>query len=759
LLVLASASTAIAVGQWSPPDTVDPAIQANAVSCVSTSFCVAVGNAWSFGSAAVYSDGVWSEASLLGPHSEFDSVSCTSTSFCMAVSRSGEAVTYDGSTWSATQIDAALTSVSCTTSSFCVAVGASGQSVVYRGSTWSAPIRVSKELSSVACVSESFCIAVGDYNGEAGYAVTYSGGTWSGPSEIDSEEGNALHSLSCVSSSFCVAVGNRGDEVTYNGSAWSPPTKVGILGYIQSVSCYSEGFCVAATSEGVTATYDGSTWSLGARLSNLAASGALSCSTESFCMAVGGYSSGFDGGTWTSPVPLGSGGLSSVSCPNASFCTAVDSHGRALTYDGSGWSAPDLIAGEGELASVSCTSAAFCAAVGGNQHGYALTYHGTAWSSPTEVDPEGGLKSVSCVSASFCVALAEHTVEGQSHGYALIYEGSSWSAPEQIDTEAALRAVSCASESFCVAVGGHDVVTYDGASWSAPSQLDAEGYLTSVSCTSAPFCVAVAEDTSGFGPGPVGYAQAFTYSSGHWSASSEIPNGPARVLADVASVSCVSFSFCMAAASFEGETAIFESGAWSAWVPLEVNADFSSVSCPSTSLCAAVDGNGHAFIYSSPASVDVSAATTPISGGPSGATPGPPVITAASLTHARFRVARQATAISAKNTPLGTSFHFTLSAVAKLQIEVTRPTRGLRDGRSCLKPTAKLERAHSKNCTRALSVATLIRTNEPAGADRIPFSGRVGRTALGPRGYTAVLSASSADGHSKPVSLPFVVVR
>lgn len=756
LLVLACSSTAVAAGQWSQPDPVDPAIQADSVSCVSTSFCVAVGSAWSFGSAAVYSDGAWSEASLFGPHSDLVSVSCPSTSFCMAVSGTGEALIYNGSTWRVIPADVSLRSVSCASASFCAAVGGLGQAAVYNGSTWSAPIEVSKELSSVACVSESFCIAVGDYNGEPGYAVTYSGGTWSGPGEIDSEEGNALHALSCVSSSFCVAVGNRG-EVTYNGSTWKATTKIGILGSIQSVSCYSESFCMAATSEGEVATYDGSTWSPAAGLSELAARGALSCPTESFCMAVGGYSSGFNGSTWTRPVPMGGGGLSSVSCPSSSFCTAVDSHGRALTYDGSGWSTPSLIAGEGELASVSCPSGTFCAAVGGYPHGYALTYNGRAWSSPMEVDPEGGLESVSCVSASFCVALAKRSVEGNTRGYALIYDGSTWSAPDQIDTEAVLRAVSCVSESFCLAVGGEGAVIYNGTSWSTPSQIDAEGYLKSVSCTSASFCVAVAEYASG--PGPGGYSQALTYSSGYWSAPSEIPNGPERALSDVASVSCVSLSFCLAAASYEGETAIFESGVWSGWVPLKVNGDFSSVSCSSTSFCAAVDGNGQAFTYSSPGSVEVPATKTRISGSASGATAQSPVITAAGLTHERFRVGRQTTAISAKNIPLGTSFHFTLSAAAKLQVVITRPAPGLRHGRSCLKPTAKLEREHAKHCTRTLSIATLTRANEPAGADSVHFSGRIGHTALSPRAYTAVLGASDADGRSKPVPLAFVVVR
>ena len=137
----------------------------------------------------------------------------------------------------------------------------------------------------------------------------------------------------------------------------------------------------------------------------------------------------------------------------------------------------------------------------------------------------------------------------------------------------------------------------------------------------------------------------------------------------------------------------------------------------------------------------------------------PPAITAASLTNKRFRVATRDTAISAKKIPLGTNFRFTLSAPAKLQITITTPAPGLRRGRSCKAPTNRLKRAHAKRCTRTITVATLTRANEPNGNDSVAFSGRIGHRALSPRGYRALLIASSAAGRSKPVTLSFVIVR
>ena len=137
----------------------------------------------------------------------------------------------------------------------------------------------------------------------------------------------------------------------------------------------------------------------------------------------------------------------------------------------------------------------------------------------------------------------------------------------------------------------------------------------------------------------------------------------------------------------------------------------------------------------------------------------PPAITAASLTNRRFRVARRATAISARRAPLGTAFRFTLSAAARVQITITRSAAGLRRGHSCLAPSARLRRAHAKRCTRTLTVGSLTRAGEPEGADSVAFSGRLGHRALSAGAYDATLLASNGAGRSKPVTLSFAIVR
>jgi hypothetical protein len=136
-----------------------------------------------------------------------------------------------------------------------------------------------------------------------------------------------------------------------------------------------------------------------------------------------------------------------------------------------------------------------------------------------------------------------------------------------------------------------------------------------------------------------------------------------------------------------------------------------------------------------------------------------PVISAARLSHNRFRVARRPTAISARALPRGTNFLFTLSEAASLKITIKHSVGGLRSGRRCLAPSAKLRRRHAKRCRRTVTVGTLTRAKEHKGRNSVYFSGRLGTRALAPGVYTAVLTATSSGVPSTPVSLSLTIVR
>ena len=148
-----------------------------------------------------------------------------------------------------------------------------------------------------------------------------------------------------------------------------------------------------------------------------------------------------------------------------------------------------------------------------------------------------------------------------------------------------------------------------------------------------------------------------------------------------------------------------------------------------------------------------------------------PVLTRASLAHKRFRVGRRPTAQVAGGTataakrrrarrrlaPVGTTFRFTLNTRANVAITIERQARGRLVGRFCKRSTHRLRRR--LRCFRWVRAGRLSRGGLNAGANRIAFSGRIGRKALKPGAYRARLRASSVGGTSRWVTLKFAVVR
>ncbi len=299
---------------------------------------------------AAYAAGGWYAPTRIDHHNRLTSVSCSSPTFCAAVDTLGNAVTYNGTRWSPpATVDpgkafSSASSVSCPSATFCVAVDSSGHALIYNGTSWSAPTNIdnSDSVPSVSCPSASFCVAV-DFNGNA---LTYNGTSWSGPTNIDNSDSFA--SVSCPSASFCVAVDFNGNALTYNGTSWSGPTNVvsDPLGGLTSVSCSSASFCAATNTYGFVATYNGSTWSAPTDINPIGyhsgGLGPVSCTSPSFCIAgddlavnLQGYVQTYNGSTWSAPTDADRAGtMASVSCPEASFCAAVDFRGHAVTYGG-----------------------------------------------------------------------------------------------------------------------------------------------------------------------------------------------------------------------------------------------------------------------------------------------------------------------------------------------------------------------------------------------------------------------------------------
>lgn len=220
-------------------------------------------------------------------------------------------------------------------------------------------------------------------------------------------------------------------------------------------------------------------------------------------------------------------------------------------------------------------------------------------------------------------------------------------------------------------------------------------------------------------------------------------------------------AFASPASATAGVPASFSAGATDLWGPVSFAWSFGDGSASGASVShafaaagahsitiTATDGAGNATSRS--ASLNVLAAAIPV-----------PVLSKLSETHRRFRVGRTRTAVSAarrkRRAPIGTTFRFTLNEAAVVRIRIERKLPGRVSGGRCVKPTRRL--AHKRRCTRYVLVKTLIRRHLKAGANRVAFSGRIGRRALKPGGYRAIFTPSAGTRKGRAHRLRFTIVR
>lgn len=354
-------------------------------------------------------DNLWSVVPTPTPYphdNSLNGVSCVSATFCMAV---GTGIGSDGLShpyaeeWDGTSWDLVngpqgfLDSVSCTSPTFCMGVGLTNTpadndseqpyAAVWGGRTWTTQPAVNPPetpdvyrevgFNGVSCPSSSSCVAVGFYqvNGNSGshlLAERWDAGAWSMSQPVDPGYWNSFADVSCSDQGgqVCMAVGVFSDK---------PAT---------CESCTRPGHAIVETST------DGSSWSVDetvdAVASNTSAFSGVSCSSATQCEAVGDYTianSGADfllSGSWSgqgwvlahNPPGLGPG--RAVSCLGATDCIDVATTDKANGWDGSTW-APFPIATEpnADLVSLSCVPG-FCVTVG-NVVQQTLTEQGCAW--------------------------------------------------------------------------------------------------------------------------------------------------------------------------------------------------------------------------------------------------------------------------------------------------------------------------------------------------------------------------------------------
>jgi len=334
----------------------------------------------------------WSAAlTTLPPGGGFTSLSCISDTFCIAVgggtsgdpseltAGSGVAESWDGASWSDPSVyypDPAngpvtapvLPAVSCTSGPSCVIADGSGHVSTGDGTTWSAPAPMPAAPSMPANPGDP------------------------GPGH----PGSRSAAVSCPSPAFCAFVGNTGAALAFGGGSWHPPQSFGAgsgtpTALYQSgrvgVSCPTSSSCTAVVGASVLG-WDGSTWSQQPSpwTTSLAPGSSdptdISCPSASVCFIVNGtgVSTGSMGSPWSGEESVDPNGhLDSISCPSTTFCLASDAGGSVIMWNGTTWSGPNQViptATEypGIGTTVSCPSPEFCMVI--NSDGDYATYSG-----------------------------------------------------------------------------------------------------------------------------------------------------------------------------------------------------------------------------------------------------------------------------------------------------------------------------------------------------------------------------------------------
>jgi hypothetical protein len=286
---------------------------------------------------------------------------------------------------------------------------------------------------------------------------------------------------------------------------------------------------------------------------------AVSCSSPGNCSAGGNYTD-----------RLGHQQAFVVNEKNGSWGNAIEVPGLAALNNGT-------LAG---VNSVSCASAGNCAVTGtydsGAPEAFVVSESNGSWGTAIEVP--GGFEpatfaSVSCVSAGNCAAagFSGSITNDASFGPLVVSEkNGTWGSATLVTgtTANAAGSVSCASAGNCEAGGNYApvietpyqafLVREKNGSWGtafgvpgvAALNVDGNADVASVSCKTARNCAAGGTYRDGSGD-----QQAFVVSenNGTWSKAIEVPGSAALDTggsAQIASVSCTSARYCVAAGNY-----------------------------------------------------------------------------------------------------------------------------------------------------------------------------------------------------------------
>lgn len=263
------------------------------VSCVSQSFCVAVGSdeqSTPHSYVVIWKAGSWDLASLpnLGSSAEWSSVSCGAVGSCLLV---GENLGRP--------------------SSLLMTAGK------WRVAPFPQPVAPSGRLLGVSCISTSWCLAIGEGPGEVPIGYRFQGESWIRTTPLDKSYVSLLRAVSCIGTSrACIAVGLS----FKNNPLTLPPSDAGY-------SLLAERYVKGSWSYVSLPAQAGSLFDIGCYGTG--------------CLAVGGVASQGDnsqpalleidqGWSWLAPPAVLPGPITAVSCANKEQCIALSQKSHSV---------------------------------------------------------------------------------------------------------------------------------------------------------------------------------------------------------------------------------------------------------------------------------------------------------------------------------------------------------------------------------------------------------------------------------------------
>jgi hypothetical protein len=517
--------------------------------------------------------------------------------------------------------------LTCPASAACEAVGdfnSAGIALRSRndGVTWSdQPLPTGiEELQVVACHSASVCVAGGEYGGNDGeygdvaLRTTNGGATWVAK-KFPAGIGN-LGAISCPTASVCEVLGaskSGGQAVasrtTDGGKTWVNRTVHGVSQAL-AISCPTPSTCEGVSENNhdypttMRSTNGGKTWSLKVLpVKEAQYLGTVVCQSAKVCQAGGTTEAGpavlrttNGGASWkpeTLPTGLSDGYITSLSCPSASVCTAIDPNGFMRTTDsGAKWAQEALATGVTGVTVLSCPNRLACVAAGSNAQGQ-LALHtnnaGVKWVSDALPSGLSQLDAIACRSTKVCES-------GGLGGTARTTDGgASWAQQSVANySDYGIDSIACSSVQVCEAGdGGASAVLYTvngGSTWAAsttfPPSLGRNPFV-GLACSSASSCLGVIEN------GAAGSDVLHTKDGGHiWLDV----GSPAAARESLSGLSCPSAHVCEAVGEADSEdggaAAIRTTDGGLKWVggekfPHNI-AELTAVACPTSSTCEAV---------------------------------------------------------------------------------------------------------------------------------------------------------------------------